>query len=133
MPKKDNRPSREVALHGDGMGVATRAEIEERARQIALDNDRDPADVTDEDRRQAERELSGREGEKPNLEEAGSNVDVSRNPGETPAVHGEKAPEEHPDDEQTFEEREVIEGKEEAYHDRATEGHRQHRPPPNRE
>ena len=50
-----------ISLHGDGMGAPTSELVEQRAREIALINERNPEEYTDADWDQAEKELLGRE------------------------------------------------------------------------
>lgn len=48
-----------ISTHGDGMGAPTEELVEQRAREIALTNERDPEDFTDADWDQARAELMG--------------------------------------------------------------------------
>src|SRR5258707_10890000 len=48
-----------ISVHGDGVGAPTPELTEQRAREIALIDERDPDDFTDADWEQARRELMG--------------------------------------------------------------------------
>jgi hypothetical protein len=48
-----------ISMHGDGMGAPTEELVEQRAREIALTNERDPEEFTDADWEQARAELMG--------------------------------------------------------------------------
>src|SRR5207249_5243432 len=48
-----------ISVHGDRVGAPTPETIERRAREIALIDERDPADFTDADWEQARQELMG--------------------------------------------------------------------------
>ena len=47
---KENKPSGgKISLHGNGMGVAAPEDIERRAREIAMIDERNPDEFTDAD------------------------------------------------------------------------------------
>ena len=48
-----------ISTHGDGMGAPTPELVEQRAREIALTNERNPEEFTDADWEQARAELMG--------------------------------------------------------------------------
>lgn len=116
-------PRREVAMHGSGMGVATEADIEKRARELAELDDRSPDQVTDEDRIRARKELRGENLETSVGGERESHADVPRNPGEPAAKHGKAAPRTEEPDEQQFMEEEIKEGVRAAEHERSVRAH----------
>ncbi|MEY2540036.1 MAG: hypothetical protein QOG67_3776 [Verrucomicrobiota bacterium] len=52
-------PAGRISVHGDGFGVASPEQVEKRAREIAMIDERDPEEFTDADWDQARRELLG--------------------------------------------------------------------------
>src|SRR4051794_17084386 len=52
-------PAGKITVHGNGFGAATPEQIEKRAREIALIDERDPENYTDADWDAARRELLG--------------------------------------------------------------------------
>lgn len=114
--KKENHTK--VIVRGSAAGGITKADIERRARELALIRGV-PNEVTDADRQQARRELIGGETPAPSDEEARVAAVVSRDPSEPPEI----APEERPagggnaDDEEAMVERLALQGVEEAQHD----------------
>src|ERR1700726_436860 len=59
MNEKRHPPAGKISLHGNGMGVPSPEDIERRAREIAMIDERDPNEFTDTDWNQARRELLG--------------------------------------------------------------------------
>src|SRR6266705_2365516 len=66
------RPGK-IELHGNGLGAPSSEEVENRAREIALIDERDPDEFTEADWKQARRELMGEENNTP-PEETPDNV-----------------------------------------------------------
>ena len=63
---KEKKPSSgKIELHGNGMGVASPEDIERRAREIAMIDERDADKFTDADWSQAREELMGAESNEP--------------------------------------------------------------------
>ncbi|HJT82289.1 MAG TPA: hypothetical protein VJ719_13930 [Chthoniobacterales bacterium] len=58
MDDSSQRPVK-ISVHGAGVGAPTPEQVEKRAREIALIDERDPNDFTDADWDQARRELLG--------------------------------------------------------------------------
>ena len=56
---RDKSGSGKISLHGNGMGVPSPEDIERRAREIAMIDERDPNEFTDADWNQARQELMG--------------------------------------------------------------------------
>src|SRR3954451_15621136 len=56
----ENKPSSgKISLHGNGMGIPGPEDIERRAREIAMIDERNPDDFTDADWSRARQELMG--------------------------------------------------------------------------
>lgn len=120
--------------HGHGLGTVTPEMVEQRAREIAETNGRLPQDFNQSDLEQAKAELLGEleetvdeddtEEESPveaSEEDAGANL-TDRD--EIPDESGHRVTTEQAGDEQTFAERLVEEGKDEADHEQMIEGNR---------
>src|SRR5919109_101970 len=114
-----------ISLHGGGMGVPSPEDIEKRAREIALIDERDPEKFTEADWTQARKELLGAEHPTPPEED-------KRSAGLTddwyvPAPsRGHRAPRAGAeDDEESVGENLVIGGVEEATHDQMIEARRE--------
>jgi len=123
---KENKPSSgKIELHGNGMGVAGPEDIERRAREIALIDERNPDEFTDNDWKQAREELSG-ELEQTPPEEDDKNIKLEQEWEVTPGDRGHRVP--RPgveEDEETLGEHLVSDGKEEAAHDQMLEARRE--------
>jgi len=104
-----------------GFGVPTPEEVEARALQIAIISGRSASHVSEADRDQARRELSGQLGNEPDEDEivAGSGL-LAEAPGST----GHHSPTVHPEDDAVIGERLVQEGMDEALHDEMLEAHK---------
>ena len=87
--------SGKISLHGNGMGVPAPEDIERRARELAMIDERDPDQFTDADWSQAREELLG---------------DLETLP---------------PEEDETIGEQCVVDGLEEAAHDRMLEARRE--------
>src|SRR5438874_12613675 len=113
--KQNNIEEGRLTMKGKGVGTVTRQVVLQRAREIAEINGR-PDKILDGDFRQAHRELTGEE-----------LLDHKATPAEAlpedkrwdpiPETEGRKTPEVAASDEQTFAERLVEEGVDEAEHD----------------
>ncbi len=62
MNDQSHLPHGKINLHGNGLGVPSPDTVEARAREIAMIDERDPDEFTEEDWRQAKNELTGVEG-----------------------------------------------------------------------
>jgi len=114
-----------ISLHGNGMGVAAPEDIERRAREIALIDERNPDEFTDTDWKQAREELLG-ELETAPPEEDDKNIKLEAEWGVTPDDRGHRVP--RPgveEDEESVGEHLVTDGKEEAAHDQMLEARRE--------
>ena len=123
---KENKPSAgKISLHGNGMGVPSPEDIERRAREIALIDERNPDEFTDTDWNQARQELMGSENNEP-PEETPDNSQVTEEWEMTPDNRGRRVP--RPgveEDEETVGEHLVSDGREEAAHDQMLEARRE--------
>jgi hypothetical protein len=104
-----------IEVHSRGIGALGEADLERRARELALIDGH--AEPTPDDWDQARAELSGgvvEPGEDDSMTDS-----LSRDPSDPPANRGEQVPdiEEPDDDEEEVAERLVSEGVEEAEHD----------------
>src|SRR2546430_15002621 len=123
---KEKKPSSgKISLHGNGMGVPSPEDIERRAREIALIDERNPDEFTDTDWNQARQELMGSENNEP-PEETPDNSQVTEEWEMTPDNRGRRVP--RPgveEDEETVGEHLVSDGREEAAHDQMLEARRE--------
>ena len=109
-----------ISVHGDGFGAATPEQVEQRAREIARINERNPDEFTDADWEEARRELVGQASDL-----APEEIEVT---GELPDEHeaipastGHRAPRAGVDDDEMLGEQLVAGGVEEAEHDQRLE------------
>ena len=123
---KDNKPSSgKIELHGNGMGVPSPEDIERRAREIALIDERDPDDFTDADWSHAREELMGSDNNEP-PEKTQDDSKVTAEWQTTPSDRGHRVP--RPgveEDEETLGEHLVSDGREEAARDQMLEARRE--------
>jgi hypothetical protein len=124
----ENKPfGGKISLHGNGMGVASPEDIERRAREIALIDERNPDEFTDADWSQARSELLG-EVETTPPEQDDKNIKMEQEWEVTPDDHGHRVP--RPgveEDEETVGEHLVTDGREEAARDQMLEARREER------
>jgi hypothetical protein len=123
---KEKKPSSgKIELHGSGMGVASPEDIERRAREIAMIDERDADDFTDADWSQAREELMGTENNDP-PEETPDNSKVTEEWEVTPDDRGRRVPRSGiEDEEETVGEQLVSDGREEAAHDQMLEARKE--------
>ena len=125
MDDNQQPPGGKISLHGNGMGVPSPEDIERRAREIALIDEREPNDFTDADWNQARRELLG-DTETAPPEEDEQNVKLQREWEVTPEDRGHRVPRPGVDEnEETVGEHLVIDGLEEAAHDQMLEARKE--------
>jgi hypothetical protein len=113
MAKKTNTPK--IELSGKGLGAASPAEVQQRARELALIAGR--TEANDEDRRQAHAEFQDRNLPAGINEDADSMRSLSRDPSDPMADRGRQVPEYGGDDEKAGLEKLALEGVEEAQHE----------------
>jgi hypothetical protein len=123
---KEKKPSGgKIELHGNGMGVPSPEDIERRAREIAMIDERDPDEFTDADWSRAREELMGSENNEP-PEETADDSKVTAEWQVTPSDRGHRIP--RPgveEDEETLGEHLVSDGREEAARDQMLEARRE--------
>ena len=114
-----------ISLHGNGMGLPSLEEVERRAREIAMINERNPDEFTDADWAQARKELLGAEHPTP-PEETKQNAELTDDWYVAAASRGHRAPRPGVDEEEeTVGEHLVTGGVEEAAHDQMLEARRE--------
>ena len=119
----ERRPGK-IELHGNGVGAPSLEEVEKRAREIAMIDERDPDEFTDADWAQARRELWGVENSTP-PEETPDNADLTEEWNVIASSKGHRAPRPGVEEEETVGEHLVIDGLEEATHDQMLEARRE--------
>src|ERR1700704_1985750 len=120
-------PAGKITVHGDGLGVPSPELVEKRAREIALIDERNPDEFTDEDWNQARRELLG-EIIPPPPEESEDAAKMEEEWEVTPDDHGHRVPRPGVDEnEETIGESLVADGLEEATHDQMLEARKEDR------
>ena len=122
----ENKPvSGKIELHGNGMGVPSPEDIERRAREIAMIDERNPDEFSDTDWRQAREELLGDQETKP-PEEDDKNIKLEYEWEVTPDNRGHRVPRPGVEEEdETIGEQLVADGREEAAHDQMLEARRE--------
>ena len=127
MDQPSQRPGGKIAVHGMGFGAPTPEQVEKRAREIALIDERDPNQFTDADWEQARRELLG-EATPPPPEESEQAAKMEEEWEVTPDDRGHRV--NRPgteDDEESVGEQLVTDGVEEAIHDQMLEARKEER------
>ncbi|MEP7014145.1 MAG: hypothetical protein ABI925_01765 [Verrucomicrobiota bacterium] len=110
-----------ISLHGNGFGVPSPEDIEKRAREIAMIDERNPDKFTDSDRAQARKELRGAEHPTP-PEETKQSAELSDDWYVPAGSRGKRVPRPGVDEEEeTVGEHLVIGGVEDATHDQMLE------------
>ena len=123
--KEKKEISGKISLHGNGMGVPAPEDIERRAREIAMIDERDANEFTDADWKQAREELLGELETQP-PEEDDKNIRLEDEWEVTPDDRGHRVPRPGVDeDEETVGEHLVSDGREEAAHDQMLEARRE--------
>jgi hypothetical protein len=117
------RPGK-IEVHGNGLGAPSQEEVERRAREIAMIDERNPNEFTDADWKQARRELMGEENNAP-PEETSDNADMTEEWTVVASSKGHRMPRPGTDEEETVGEHLVIDGLEEAAHDQMLEARRE--------
>jgi hypothetical protein len=125
MDQRDETNGGKIEFHGNGMGVPSPDDIERRAREIAIIDERDADDFTDADWAQARRELLGENDTMP-PEEDSKNIKLEEEWEVTPDDRGHRVP--RPgieEDEKSLGEYLVNDGREEAARDQMLEARRE--------
>jgi len=113
-----------ISLHGNGLGVPSPEEVEKRAREIAMIDERDREEFTDADWEQARRELHGASVPTP-PEETRQNADLVEEWEVVANDTGHRAPRTGEDEDETLGEQLVTGGLEEAAHDQMLEARKE--------
>ncbi len=113
-----------ISVHGNGFGAATPEQVEKRAREIAMINERDPSKFTDADWDQARQELLGATMPTP-AEETKESANLQDDWELVDNDSGHRAPRSGEDDDKSLGEQLVAGGVEEATHDQMLEARRE--------
>jgi hypothetical protein len=125
MDESLQNPPGKITLHGGGLGAPSPEQVEMRAREIALIDERDPNDFSDEDWNQARRELLGNVMPSP-PEESEEAARMQEEWEVTPDDRGRRVSRPGTgDDEESVGEQLVTDGVEEAIHDQMLEARRE--------
>ena len=125
MNDRSHSPHGKISLHGDGLGVPSPEMVENRAREIALIDERNPDEFTDADWDQARRELLGSQVSNA-PEETDENVAEEMTDREdVPGSSGHRMTKNGFEDEANVGEELVSGGLEEAAHDQMVEARRE--------
>jgi hypothetical protein len=117
-------PPGKIEEHGKGIGAPSPEEVERRAREIAMIDERDPDEFTEADWKQARHELMGEENHVP-PEETPDNADMTEEWNVIASSKGHRIPRPGTEEEESVGEHLVIEGIEEATHDQMVEARRE--------
>ena len=119
MATNSRDPLQKVELGGRGVGAFTKADVERRAQELALIDNR--TEATDDDREAALTELRALHLPDAVNEDAGSMTSMSRDPSDPLVDRGRQVPEYGGDDEKAALEHLALEGVEEAQHQQMLE------------
>jgi hypothetical protein len=117
-------PPGKISEHGNGIGAPSPEEVEKRAREIAMIDERIPEDFTDADWTQARHELSGEENNVP-PEETPDNAEMTEEWSVFAGSKGHRIPRPGTEDDESVGQHLVIEGVGEATHDQMLEARRE--------
>ncbi|HEY3601189.1 MAG TPA: hypothetical protein VGK72_04475 [Chthoniobacterales bacterium] len=113
-----------IDLHGDGLGVPSPELVTKRAREIAMIDERNPAEFTEADWNQAKNELLGVEPD--HVPEGGEKIaDELAERDDIAGASGHRAAKNGFEEEETLGEELVTEGIDEAAHDTMVEARRE--------
>lgn len=124
MNERPNSPHGKIDLHGNGLGVPSPETVEKRAREIAMIDERDPNQFTEEDWRQAKNELLGLTGARAPEVDNDVEGELSER-DDIPGASGHRAPRNGFDDDEAVGEELVTDGIAEAAHDQMVEARRE--------
>ena len=113
-----------IEIHGNGVGAPSPEQVEQRAREIAMIDQRDPEKFTDADWDQARQELHGATIPAP-PEETSDNAKLEDEWEVVANNQGRRAPRSGDNDDETLGEQLVAGGVEEATHDQMLEARRE--------
>jgi hypothetical protein len=121
---KEKKANGKIELHGSGIGVPSSQDIERRAREIAMIDERNPDEFTDGDWKQAREELMGIENEEP-PEETPDTEELTEEWQVVAGSKGHHAPNQIPEEHDSLGADLVDDGREEAAHDQMLEARRE--------
>lgn len=124
MNEHSQPPAGKISVHGNGLGAPSPEEVEKRAREIAMIDERNPDEFTEADWKQARHELMGAETNTP-PEETPDNADLTEEWNVIASSKGHRAPRPGTEEEETVGEHCVIDGLEEATHDQMLQARRE--------
>jgi hypothetical protein len=113
-----------ISVHGNGLGAPSPEEVERRAREIAMIDERNPDEFTDADWAQARRELMGEENHQP-PEETPDSAEMTEEWSVVVGSRGHRMPRPGTEEEETVGQHCVTDGLEEAAHDQMLEARRE--------
>src|SRR3954469_2785583 len=119
MPKSSRANAPKIEVKGEGVSGFSRADVDRRARELALIENR--AEPNDENRARALAEFNDRHLPDAVNEDADSMRSMSRDPSDPIADRGHQVPEHGGEDEKTMLENLALEGVEEAQHEQMLE------------
>src|SRR5437867_10815421 len=102
------RPGK-IEIHGNGLGAPSSEEVERRAREIAMIDERNPDEFTEADWKQARRELMGEENNTP-PEETPDNAELTEEWAGVGSSKGHRMPRPGTAEEQTAGAQRVLDG-----------------------
>jgi hypothetical protein len=124
MNDQSHSPHGKIDLHGNGRGVPSPELVKQRAREIAMIDERNPDEFTEADWNQAKKELLGAEtGHPPETDDPIADEVSERD--DIAGASGHRAPKNGFDEEETLGEELVSEGIDEAAHDQMLEARRE--------
>lgn len=124
MNDHSHSPHGKINLHGNGLGVPSPETVEKRAREIAMIDERNPDEFTEEDWRQAKNELTGVEGS--HAPEVDDSVDDEMSErDDIPGASGHQVPNNGFEGDENVGEELVSGGIDEAAHDQMVEARRE--------
>src|SRR6266542_2519867 len=113
-----------ISVNGNGFGTPSLADVEKRAREIAMLDERNPDDFTQEDWRKACQEVMGTDNNT-HPEKTPENADLTEEWNVVAGSKGHRVPRPGTEEEETVGEHLVIDGLEEATHDQMLEARRE--------
>ena len=124
MKDQPHSPHGKINLHGNGLGVPSPETVERRAREIAMIDERNPDEFSEEDWRQAKNELIGLDASHaPEVDDEVEDEMTERD--DIPGASGHRAPRSGFEEDVNVGEELVSGGLEEAVHDQMLEARRE--------
>ena len=124
MKDQPHSPHGKINLHGNGLGVPSPETVERRSREIAMIDERNPDEFSEEDWRQAKNELIGLDASHaPEVDDEVEDEMTERD--DIPGASGHRAPRSGFEEDVNVGEELVSGGLEEAVHDQMLEARRE--------